>query len=590
MSTSKSLQRILNKISKLVEQGYIKEAQLLLSELEKKKIKHPDMYTLQAMCLCAQDKLNSAISHLKKGVVNFPHEVDLFINLALFYERKGNYIEAYHFFMKSEYVNNDKDKREIIVSSLRRLKPFFKGWVWFDSSQNKIVTRISSGDNTIETNRDLSKARKHLGYLNAISAYLSIDAVTILEIDFGTGVLSKNLNLYGYEVEAVDADRKSILDIFCNEWQENLRNPDQKKASYFYKSVKPEDVTKMKHYDVVIFLPKQSSRYRSNSDLHESIVSNFLYKGVKQLFTFVDNTELSCIVNKYNGIYLVKPILTEGSQALCLFERNDVLNNRFFIPQPDNIGKRNSSIMEVDINKCIDNYGFSYRPGGFHPFVAAVNQLEVKPNLDYKDSVLNRFYECFQPENLYDALELQQDFFTDLKRGWIGYPWHVSSGGKQVSMNEWIGTTREGGNHFFGPNTEDFGAEELKRLVTNLRNIKEVGYIPEVFSDGYVTGYLLKQKDDYRFVITEGQHRIAVMASLGYSKIKVRFSTSEKDPRIVRRKLVESWSQVQNGVYSKLQAGALFDIFFKLNGIERVKDLGFKENSFYASDKTLTHV
>ena len=54
---------------------------------------------------------------------------------------------------------------------------------------------------------------------------------------------------------------------------------------------------------------------------------------------------------------------------------------------------------------------------------------------------------------------------------------------------------------------------------------KEQGYQPELFFDGYISGHFLIKGDDYRFIVTEGQHRVACLATLGYDTIRCRFSS-----------------------------------------------------------------
>ena len=86
--------------------------------------------------------------------------------------------------------------------------------------------------------------------------------------------------------------------------------------------------------------------------------------------------------------------------------------------------------------------------------------------------------------------------------------------------------------HHFGPNTEEFGAGELKRLIPLYKIFKEQGYQPELFFDGYISGHFLIKGDDYRFIVTEGQHRVACLAALGYDTIRCRFSSEPQYPKV----------------------------------------------------------
>lgn len=80
--------------------------------------------------------------------------------------------------------------------------------------------------------------------------------------------------------------------------------------------------------------------------------------------------------------------------------------------------------------------------------------------------------------------------------------------------------------------------------------------------------FWLLRGDDYRFVVAEGQHRIACLAALGYDIIRCRFSQKPEYPRIVVFRDVKNWPQVANGVYSKTLALKIFERFF-VEGVGR---------------------
>ena len=69
--------------------------------------------------------------------------------------------------------------------------------------------------------------------------------------------------------------------------------------------------------------------------------------------------------------------------------------------------------------------------------------------------------------------------------------------------------------------------------------------------------------DDYRFVVTEGQHRIAVLAVLGYESIKCRFTQKFGYPQVVRYEEAKKWPQVENKAYSRTLAERVFNRFFE---------------------------
>ncbi len=140
--------------------------------------------------------------------------------------------------------------------------------------------------------------------------------------------------------------------------------------------------------------------------------------------------------------------------------------------------------------------------------------------------------------------------------------WRIKARGLFLPKTGWDQTW--GLPLFFGPNTVEFGAAELGRLVHLYRIFQKDGYHPELFSDGYISGCMLIRGDDYRFVVSEGQHRVACLAALGYETIRCRFTQNPGYPRVVlgnNWNNLKHWSQVANGVYSRSLALKVFERF-----------------------------
>jgi hypothetical protein len=198
-------------------------------------------------------------------------------------------------------------------------------------------------------------------------------------------------------------------------------------------------------------------------------------------------------------------------------------------------------------------------------------EIMKNPNITYEDSILKKYYSIFHPINT------QEIFFGDsdheivpLNQGFVSMPWLKIT--TQILKKRL--ETRRGGNHFFGPNTDEFGQLELKRLKRVFEQIKNNGYEPEIYPDGFVIGYMLQDKDDYRFIVSEGQHRMAVLAALGYKKILCKFHQQSLYPKVVKYNNLTKWSGVKEKKYSKQNAQKLFNRFFELDGSERACKLG----------------
>ena len=308
--------------------------------------------------------------------------------------------------------------------------------------------------------------------------------------------------------------------------------------------------------------------------------NTLLQKATKQLFLTVatgseaglksdefTKEELSQVASELGLEIQPLGIISEDDEVLelCLVGKGAKVE-AFSIPIAGDVRFSKSTVFEVELDKCVDLYGAGY-VGDFQHFIEVLKEYQENRELEYEDSVLKAYYDRFQPKNMEEALFIQKGRAPRLGHGWIGYPWDWDKSLKVVYTQS-PQETRPGGNHHFGPNTDQFGETEFKRLVPLYVILKEQGYHPELFADGYISGYLLVKGDDYRFVVTEGQHRMACLAALGYEKIRCRFSNQPQFPHVVLWEDVKKWPQVANGAYSVNLALKVFERFF-MDGVGR---------------------
>jgi|GEM_PF-2470441 hypothetical protein len=237
------------------------------------------------------------------------------------------------------------------------------------------------------------------------------------------------------------------------------------------------------------------------------------------------------------------------------------------IPEGLEVLQGNSVIFRVQTDKCRDNNGFSYTDEG-HYFVETLKQYESKSDLEYKDSFLKEYYESFQPQNRRDNYLWEEGVECfPMDHGWLYDPWRKPA---NPPLRKKRFETRKGGNHNIGPNTQEFGQAEFKRLIGAYEALKYGGYNPDFFVDGYVTGYLLIRKDDYRFIASEGQHRIAALAALGYDSLVCRFDLKPWTNQTVFYNQASKWPQVKAGIFTPRLAKICFEHFFRKDNNSRL--------------------
>ena len=109
----------------------------------------------------------------------------------------------------------------------------------------------------------------------------------------------------------------------------------------------------------------------------------------------------------------------------------------------------------------------------------------------------------------------------------------------------------------FGPQSHSTCARHAKRLLKLHRNIQRRGLKTNSAPDGLPEAIVLfKSAEDLRWIVTNGNHRVAVASSLGFAKIPVRVTS------VVRYDEIARWPAVQSKIYSEAQARSVFNGYF----------------------------
>jgi hypothetical protein len=104
-------------------------------------------------------------------------------------------------------------------------------------------------------------------------------------------------------------------------------------------------------------------------------------------------------------------------------------------------------------------------------------------------------------------------------------------------------------------------------------SIQRTGYQPLTYPNSYVGGtWLVAEDGSRRFVVMQGNHRMAILAHLGAKQIEVR--TIAQARATVRERDLDSWKHVRSGLCSRQHARRVFRYFFDNTGWQVAKALG----------------
>ena len=217
----------------------------------------------------------------------------------------------------------------------------------------------------------------------------------------------------------------------------------------------------------------------------------------------------------------------------------------------------NENIFKVDINKFTGFDGY-YTFNGQAPLLKSAIQICKNPNLNVNESYLYKFYRDFQPKNYGELYNL------NVKNSLYNLP-------SELQFKPWVNTfvdTKKIRKAIFGPCGFKEVEHRLIRLKNIFKNVIEFGYAPS--EKDIIKGYILRSKDDYRFLITSGHHRVAVLKAINYlypkkfNKVTVAFEESRSNLKYIDQENVDNWPAVTQKYCSRKDALELFSKFFKV--------------------------
>ncbi len=212
------------------------------------------------------------------------------------------------------------------------------------------------------------------------------------------------------------------------------------------------------------------------------------------------------------------------------------------------------SLFSVDINKFV-GYEGAYYLNKDSPFVKTVIQLMRTRNLKVEDSFLFDFFNKFQPKNYGELYGLSKNNkLYSLSSTTIFMPW----------IHQFPVESFHAG--VFGPKDKSSIKHRLLRLKNIINNINLYGYIPT--EEDCIEGYIAILDNDYRFVITGGHHRVAVLKALNklnskdYNLINVKYDLMRVNYKDVTNKEINDWPGIKSGYVNSVDSLEFFEKYF----------------------------
>lgn len=230
--------------------------------------------------------------------------------------------------------------------------------------------------------------------------------------------------------------------------------------------------------------------------------------------------------------------------------------------------------VSLDRLRALEGVALPCLPERGNPLVETALCIREGRCKGYPGSPLEYFYDRWTPANAAEALELDRmdtsPRLRQLPPHLAVLPWFPLSPEELADLRNPIILREnrswgadlgiEHGTVLAGPLSGEKGALEFRRIEALVRSVEERGYVVPTSADEHIGGVLLIRGDEWRVLLRNGNHRVAVLAALGASTAPILFTATETSPR---RCESGSWPRVKTGLFTEEQALAIFDRMFE---------------------------
>ena len=200
-------------------------------------------------------------------------------------------------------------------------------------------------------------------------------------------------------------------------------------------------------------------------------------------------------------------------------------------------------------------FGCSYGDEGWQHIRQTLREYDANPSLELAASTLDLYLKRFLPQ----SISFLANVFDQEPLPLFVYPWGTFT--KRIidtPKDPWT-------SRFCGPSTDQFVIEEYQRTIRLYLEMRKNGYRPTEFPNSFIQGAWLEANDgSRRFVVLQGNHRLAVLAHMRAEPVAVRVISQALGH--IREAEIENWPLVANGRCKLENARRIFHLFFSENG------------------------
>jgi len=233
-----------------------------------------------------------------------------------------------------------------------------------------------------------------------------------------------------------------------------------------------------------------------------------------------------------------------------------------------------SYFISVPVNKIIhmEYMSFGLDSNSRSPFLGTMLNY-LNGDQSYEGSLLEKYYQLCRPSSVADFMGIDKPENNNLNDLDAPYaPRIFSSDSLEKTMdacekrtlaeNKKISRNKIGldvGRSLYGPTFPEKGQIEFSRLTKILNSVRKNGYNLDLTGVDSISGVFLLDDTTNNWVVSvnSGQHRVACLAALGYSRIPIHIQI-KSGFGVLRLSHTKDLPIVRNGIITRHEADSIF--------------------------------
>ena len=203
-------------------------------------------------------------------------------------------------------------------------------------------------------------------------------------------------------------------------------------------------------------------------------------------------------------------------------------------------------------------FGCNFGDQGWNHIRKTLEEYDKNQSINYKHTTLYKYLKEFKPTSM-NLLDPEKVSPCHLHLPLFVHPWGTFKKGEtKTKKNPSL-------SRFCGPSSDNFIQQEFSRIIALYKKIKETGYQPWKQGNSFIGGtFLIRRNGEKKFIVLQGNHRMAILSHLGFKKIAVR-NVPGYITRVKENEL-KGCLLVKDKLCSEKQAQKHFEMFFHLDG------------------------